>query len=578
MSVRDGYGDDPESVGPYRIVGRLGAGGMGVVLLGEDADGRRAAVKVVREQYAADPHFRSRFRREIASMRRVHGRGVAEVLGWDTEGPRPWFAAEYIEGPTLAEYVAGQGPLPLGPLTALAAGVAEAVAAVHAAGVVHRDLKPSNVMLAQDGPKVLDFGIAKTADANTVTQTGLVMGSPGWLSPEQLRGDPTGPPSDVFTLGLLIGYASSGTSPFGTGSAEALAYRILAEPPRLEGVPAELRGLVAAALAKRAADRPSATDVLEYLRSVGLEGTDATGENDVELVTGLLRRQWSPELARTDGLKPPPWPPRSTDPGADARQPGSRRGWPRWTAAVAAAAMLAAVGYGASRLTDDSSDNPSGPVDAANVSGGNRSSTGSGNSPSGSGTSGSTTSGGGTSSSGTPTTTTPPSTAPPSSPAPPAAVDLTGVDWRNRGYPDVCATDGDTSRSIQVRAGTAPPSDGTGADTELQDPVYGRLDGRSVAVLPILCTGLNHTPEYLIAYVADKEAAQLLDFELMTGGQRYIQSVQISGEALVVTYVGHQPSAPLSSPNKTVRSTYRLQGERLVPEESTVVQGTPTPP
>jgi len=262
---------DPKRLGPYELLGRLGQGGMGVVFLGrERRGGRRAAVKAIRPELAGDPAFAARFRREVEAARRVDSPRVARVLGADPAGPRPWLATEYVDGPTLAGAVASVGPLTGGRLAAFAAGVAEALDAIHAAGVVHRDLKPGNVLLPGGGSpevpevKVIDFGIAWAADA-TMTRSGLRFGTPSWMAPEQLRDQPAGPPADVFAWGLLVAFAATGRHPFGGGPAEAVAYRILHDRPDLTGVPGSLRGLVEAALSPTPAARPTAARVAAVL-------------------------------------------------------------------------------------------------------------------------------------------------------------------------------------------------------------------------------------------------------------------------------------------------------------------------
>jgi eukaryotic-like serine/threonine-protein kinase len=211
---------DPKRLGPYELLGRLGQGGMGVVYLGrERRGGHRAAVKAIRPELAGDPAFAARFRREVEAARRVDSPRVARVLGADPAGPRPWLATEYVDGPTLAGAVAAGGPLTGGRLAAFAAGVAEALDAIHAAGVVHRDLKPGNVLLPGGSPpevKVIDFGIAWAADA-TMTRSGLRFGTPSWMAPEQLRDQPAGAPADVFAWGLLVAFAATGRHPFGGG-------------------------------------------------------------------------------------------------------------------------------------------------------------------------------------------------------------------------------------------------------------------------------------------------------------------------------------------------------------------------
>src|ERR1700761_6779086 len=195
--------DDPREVGPYRLSGRLGAGGMGQVYLARSPGGRLVAVKVIRPELAAEPGFRARFAREVASARTVSGVYTAPVVDADADGPQPWLATAYVPGPSLAAAVAEHGPLPSGAVLSLGAGLAEGIAAVHAAGLVHRDLKPSNVLLADDGPRIIDFGISRALDAVSLTQTGMVLGSPGFLSPEQAEGRDTGTAGDIFSLGAV---------------------------------------------------------------------------------------------------------------------------------------------------------------------------------------------------------------------------------------------------------------------------------------------------------------------------------------------------------------------------------------
>ncbi len=256
---------DPESVGPYRLIGRLGAGGMGQVYLARSPGSRLVAVKVIRPELAADPGFRSRFEREVSAARSVSGMFTAPVVDADPSGQPPWLATAYVPGPSLADAVAERGPLPADVVLTLAAGLAEALAAIHAAGLVHRDLKPSNVLLAGDGPRVIDFGISRAADASALTQTGMIMGSPGFLSPEQAEGRPVGPPGDVFSLGAVLAYAASGAGPFGAGPAVALAFRVVHAAPDLSGVPEQLRPLISHCLAKDPADRPTPRELLASL-------------------------------------------------------------------------------------------------------------------------------------------------------------------------------------------------------------------------------------------------------------------------------------------------------------------------
>jgi hypothetical protein len=253
---------DPVAMGPYRLLGRLGGGGMGQVFLAKSPGGRLVAVKVIRPDLAADPEFRARFGREVAAARRVSGMFTAVLVDAETNGPVPWLATAYIPGPSLSAAVRDSGPLPLASLLPLAAGLAEALSAIHAAGLVHRDLKPSNVVLAPDGPRVIDFGIAYAAEASALTETGAIMGSPGYMSPEQAQGQPVGPASDVFSLGTVIAFAASGAAPFGSGPAAALVYRVVNAQPDLASVPAELRPLVERCLAKDPAARPPLSELL----------------------------------------------------------------------------------------------------------------------------------------------------------------------------------------------------------------------------------------------------------------------------------------------------------------------------
>ena len=253
---------DPRAIGPYRLVGRLGEGGMGQVFLGLSPGGRPAAVKAIRAELASDPQFRTRFGQEVAAARRVSGVFTAMVVGADADGPVPWLATAYVAGPSLAEAVDGDGPLPEESLLALAAGLAESLVAIHAAGVVHRDLKPSNVLLAEDGPRVIDFGISHAAESSALTQTGVVFGSPRFMSPEQAVGAEVGPPGDIFSLGAVLAFAATGHGPFGSGTMASLLYRVVHETPDLDGVPATVRPLVEHCLAKDPAQRPTAAGVL----------------------------------------------------------------------------------------------------------------------------------------------------------------------------------------------------------------------------------------------------------------------------------------------------------------------------
>ncbi|MFF4396876.1 PQQ-binding-like beta-propeller repeat protein [Streptomyces sp. NPDC001480] len=267
MALRD---SDPAEVGGYRIEDRLGSGGMGVVYLARSASGRRLAVKVVHGQYADDDEFRTRFAREVAAARRVSGAFTAPVVDADADAPRPWMATLYIPGEDLGTHVRRHGPLPPPRLRELAAGLTEALRDIHRAGVVHRDLKPANVMLAEDGPRVIDFGIsraAESASADALTQTGRVMGTPPFMSPEQFSSPhDVGPAADIFSLGAVVAYAATRRGPFDSPSPYETATRVVEGEPDVDGVPAELLPFVSLCLEKHPKSRPTPDELLRLLR------------------------------------------------------------------------------------------------------------------------------------------------------------------------------------------------------------------------------------------------------------------------------------------------------------------------
>jgi Protein kinase domain/WD domain, G-beta repeat len=258
---------DPGGVGGYRLVGRLGAGGMGQVFLGVSPGGRRVAVKLIHPAHAGTAQFRERFAREIEAARRVGGFHTASVVDADPHADPPWMVTAFIEGPSLQEDVDRGGPLPPDGVRALGAGLAEGLAAIHACGLVHRDLKPGNVILAADGPRIIDFGIARAIGATTgLTSTGVVVGTLTYMSPEQIRGDPVGPASDVFALGSVLAFAGTGREPFGNDSAATVMFRIFTEPPALAGLGDErLRQVIGGCLAKAPQDRPTVPQLLTAL-------------------------------------------------------------------------------------------------------------------------------------------------------------------------------------------------------------------------------------------------------------------------------------------------------------------------
>ncbi|WP_432116508.1 protein kinase domain-containing protein [Streptomyces sp. S1] len=260
--------EDPRIVGSFRLHRRLGAGGMGVVYLGSDRRGQRVALKVIRPDLAEDQEFRSRFAREVSAARRIRGGCTARLVAADLEAERPWFATQYVPGPSLHDRVAEEGPLRAADVASIGAALSEGLVAVHEAGVVHRDLKPSNILLSPKGPRIIDFGIAWATGASTLTHVGTAVGSPGFLAPEQVRGAAVTPATDVFSLGATLAYAAMADSPFGHGSSEVMLYRVVHEEPHLHGVPDALAPLVRACLAKDPEDRPSTLQLSMRLKEI----------------------------------------------------------------------------------------------------------------------------------------------------------------------------------------------------------------------------------------------------------------------------------------------------------------------
>ncbi|OKJ34873.1 serine/threonine protein kinase [Streptomyces sp. CB02366] len=311
--------DDPAVVGGYRIAAVLGAGGMGKVYLSYTPGGRPLAIKVIRPEFSEDPEFRRRFQQEVRSAQRVQGLYTAPVIDSDTEGPRPWLATAYVPGPSLAHAVARHGGLPLRSVLLLTVGVAEALTVIHGAGIVHRDLKPANVLLASDGPRVIDFGIARAADSTALTGTGVSIGTPAFMAPEQAAAGAVTPATDVFALGQIAAYAAIGAPAFGDGPSHAVLYRIVHEDPDLGRLPAELRTLVTRCLSRDPAHRPPPADVIRMCHEVSPEPLRQGEDWLPQAVAGAItERRRLPAPAPTPPPRPaapPAHPPTHFSPG-----------------------------------------------------------------------------------------------------------------------------------------------------------------------------------------------------------------------------------------------------------------------
>ncbi|MER6915800.1 bifunctional serine/threonine-protein kinase/ABC transporter substrate-binding protein [Streptomyces sp. NPDC000594] len=343
---------DPATIAGFRLVGRLGAGGMGVVYLARTPGGALAALKVIRAEHAADPGFRARFRREAESARRITGPWVVRVTGADPEASEPWLATEFVPGPSLVEAVAAEGPLPETAVRVLGGRLAEALTAVHRAGLVHRDVKPGNVLLALDGPRLIDFGIARSAGATALTATDAMIGSPGYLSPEQARpagAAGIGPASDVFSLGCVLAYASTGRRPFGTGTVAAVVFRTVHEEPDLEGIRPGLLEVIRSCLAKDPALRPT-TGELGAALADPRTGAPAAGSDPVDgwLPAGLpaLIAERSARVLELPVPEPTVVPlPRTPQAEGEAEPgPGERPGPSRRLLVLGSAAAVAGAG------------------------------------------------------------------------------------------------------------------------------------------------------------------------------------------------------------------------------------------
>jgi hypothetical protein len=336
---------DPRQIGTYTLLARLGSGGMGQVYFGRSLGGRHVAVKFIRADLAQDQSFRARFAREVEAARRVSGAFTAPVIDADPDAPIPWLVTDYIHGPSLGDAVARHGPLPLPAVLTLAARLAEGLGAVHRAGVIHRDLKPANVLLAEDGPRLIDFGISQAADFAQITSPTSVLGTPGFIAPELIQGESVGPSSDIFTMGAVLAYAVTGELPFGAGPADARTLRVLYTTPALDNVPAGLRPLLEQCMDKDPANRPTAR---QFLADLVAACPDAADDRDDWLPEDLLaeiRQRPLPEETATSRL-------RVTVPaGAMAPALARRSPWRPWAwrrrrtwVSTGAAAVVAAIG------------------------------------------------------------------------------------------------------------------------------------------------------------------------------------------------------------------------------------------
>jgi serine/threonine protein kinase len=332
---------DPRTLGGYEIRGRIGSGGMGAVYLGAAQDGRALAIKVIRPEWVGDHEFRTRFRREVAAATRVRSRQTAAVIDYDVDGPTPWLATEYVPGPTLAHVVAEVGALPEPAVRELVAGLARALDAIHAEGLVHRDVKPANVLLGPAGPCLLDLGIVADPDGTSLTTTGMQVGTPQYMSPEQALGEQVSAATDIWSLGAVAYAAATGRPPFGAGASAAVGMRVVNDEPRLEMLPPGLRGLVGACLAKDPAARPT-TPTLLAAATQPVDGTDLSSA--------------ATELRAVDAVPPVPT---SPDPQAGTtRPPGRKRAG--LVAGLVGAVLVLAGGVSAAAAWWPDGDTPTG--------------------------------------------------------------------------------------------------------------------------------------------------------------------------------------------------------------------------
>ncbi|MEU8675713.1 serine/threonine-protein kinase [Streptomyces sp. NPDC048560] len=346
--------EDPRLVGSFRLHRRLGAGGMGVVYLGSDRRGQRVALKVIRPDLAEDQEFRSRFAREVSAARRIRGGCTARLVAADLDADRPWFATQYVPGPSLHDKVAEEGPLSAAEVASIGAALSEGLVAVHEAGVVHRDLKPSNILLSPKGPRIIDFGIAWATGASTLTHVGTAVGSPGFLAPEQVRGAAVTPATDVFSLGATLAYAAMADSPFGHGSSEVMLYRVVHEEPQLYDVHDALAPLVRACLAKDPEERPSTLQLSMRLKEIAAR--EAQGLHD----SRPPAQRSAPDPDRPTGRMDGPYTEQQTRRAGDGAEAASRPQGKRSASSRSAASRTGGGRPPAARSTTRSGKRPQG--------------------------------------------------------------------------------------------------------------------------------------------------------------------------------------------------------------------------
>jgi serine/threonine protein kinase len=332
--------NDPRMIGEFRLHSRLGAGGMGQVYLGFSPAGRAVAIKVIHSQFAADPEFLRRFSHEVTAARAIGGMYTAPVVDSSVTDSSPWLATAYVPGPPLSAIVAKHGPLPEAAVWRLAAGLAEALRAVHAAGVIHRDLKPANVLLADDGPHVIDFGISRPFHGTQLTSAGMVIGTPGYMSPEQAKTGPAGPASDIFSLGCVLAYAATGNPPFGGENPASVLFRIVSSEPDLSQVPPRLRQVIEACLKKDPAQRPEPAQVIAMINALGPETQATLGSFWPANVARVIAAEQSSQTPA--GLTPPAAPSYAGSAGTGAAAAAAASG-----AAPGSAGMSGSTGVAA---------------------------------------------------------------------------------------------------------------------------------------------------------------------------------------------------------------------------------------